>query len=67
MYDPSTTPEFTIDLLLDDIQLNAEIYVQLLANTLQDRSNLVTDENKPRIAAAINKVVEDILKVRDSM
>ena len=67
MYDPTTAPEFTIDLLIDDIEVNAEIYVELLANTLKDRQALVTDENKPRIAAAINKVVENILKVRDSM
>ena len=67
MYDPTTAPEFTIDLLIDDIEVNAEIYVELLANTLKDRQALVTDENKPRIVAAINKVVENILKVRDSM
>ena len=67
MYDPTTAPEFTIDLLIDDIEVNAEIYVELLANTLKDRQALVTGENKPRIVAAINKVVENILKVRDSM
>ena len=65
MYDPTTAPEFTIDLLIDDIEVNAEIYVELLANTLKDRQALVTDENKPRIVAAINKVVENIKKVRD--
>lgn len=67
MYDPTAITEFTIDFLLEDIEVNGQIYVELLANTLKDRENLVTDENKPRIVAAINKVVEDILKVRESM
>lgn len=67
MRDPTTTPEFTLDFLIEDIELNGQTYVELLDNTLKDREHLVTDENKPRIAAAINKVVDNILKVRDSM
>lgn len=67
MRDPTTTPEFTIDYLIEDIEINGQTYVELLANTLKDRSNLVTDKNKPRIAAAIDKVVENIKKVRDSI
>ena len=67
MYDPTSAPEFTIDLLVEDIELNGQIYVELLDSTLKDRSNLVTDENKPLIVAAINGVVENILKVRDSI
>lgn len=67
MRDPTTTPKFTLDFLIEDIELNGQTYVELLDNTLKDREQLVTDENKPRIAAAITKVVENILKVRDSM
>jgi hypothetical protein len=67
MYDPTTAPEFTIDLLIEDIELNGQTYVELSDNTLKDRSNLVTNENKPLILAAINKVVDGILKVRDSI
>lgn len=67
MYDPTTAPEFTIDLLIEDIELNGQTYVELLDNTLNDRSNLVTNKNKPAILAAINKVVDGILKVRDSI
>ena len=65
MRDPTTTPEFTIDFLIEDIELNGQTYVELLANTIADRKNLATDENKPLIVAAINKVVDGILKVRD--
>lgn len=65
MYDPSTVPEFTIDLLIDDIQINAKIYVDLLRNTLTDRSTLLTAENKPKIAEAITEhVIKEIEKVR---
>ena len=67
MRDPTTTPEFTIDFLIEDIELNGQTYVELLTNTIADRKNLVTDENKPLIVSAINKVVDEILKVRDSM
>ena len=67
MRDPTTTPVFTIDYLIEDIELNGQAYVELLASTLTDRQALMTDENKPRIVAAINKVVENILKVRDSI
>lgn len=67
MRDPTTTPEFTIDFLIEDIELNGQTYVELLASTIEERSNLATDENKPLIVAAINKVVDGILKVRDSM
>jgi hypothetical protein len=67
MRDPTTTPAFTIDFLIEDIELNGQTYVELLANTIADRKNLATDENKPLIVAAINKVVEGILKVRESI
>lgn len=67
MYDPTTAPEFTIDLLIEDIELNGQTYVELLTNTIADRKNLATDENKPLIVAAIDKVVDGILKVRDSI
>lgn len=66
MYDPTTVPEFTIELLIDDIQLNAKTYVDLLRNTLIDRSTLLTAENKPKIAEAITKyVIKEIEKVRE--
>lgn len=66
MYDPTTVPEFTLELLIDDIQLNAKTYVDLLRNTLTDRSTLLTAENKPKIAEAITKyVIKEIEKVRE--
>lgn len=66
LYDPTSVPEFTVDLLIEDIQLNAESYVQMLRNTLVDRSNLLTEKNKPIIAEAIERfVISEIKKVKE--
>ena len=66
MYDLSTVPEFTIDFLIEDIQANGKNYVNLLRNTLADRSSLLTEENKPRIAEAIETyVIAEIRKIKE--
>lgn len=66
MYDPSTVPEYTIDFLVEDIQANAESYIQMLKNTLMDRSVLLTEENRPVIAQAIQKyVLDEIKKIKE--
>lgn len=65
MYDASSVPEFTVDLLLEDIDANGMEYVSLLRNTLKDRSNLLTIENRPAIAEAIEKIIREIQKVKE--
>lgn len=66
MYDPSTVPEYTLDFLLEDIQVNAASYVQMLRNTLKDRSNLLTDKNRPVIAQTIQKyILDEIQKIKE--
>lgn len=66
LYDPTTVPEFTVEMLIEDIQVNAANYVQMLRNTLIDRCALLTDENRPAIAEAIEKdVIEKIRKVKE--
>lgn len=66
LYDPTTVPEFTLDFLIEDIQANAENYVQMLRNTLTDRSTLLTEENRPIIADAIEKyVIGEVKKVKE--
>lgn len=68
MYDRSTVPEYTVDSLVDDIQLCAGEFVQQIRNTLKDRNTVVTDENKPIITDAINKyIITEIAKVRDQL
>ena len=64
MMDASTVPEFTIDYLIEDIEANGMEYVSLLRNTLIDRSILLTTENKPSIAVAIEKIVSEIESVK---
>lgn len=65
MFDTSSIKEMTIDRLIDDITLNAEEYVRVLRNTLLDHSELLTPENKPIIASAIQThIINEILKLK---
>ena len=65
MYDVSSVPEFTLDFLLEDIDANGMEYVSLLRSTLIDRSTLLTEENKPSVANAIEKIINEIQKVKE--
>ena len=68
MRNVNTTPEFTIDDLLYDIRLNADIYFDLLRNSINDRPELLTDENKRKIEETIDTyVLEGIANVRRSI
>lgn len=65
MYNPDAMPEFTIDFLIEDIQMNGAVYVDLLRNTLTDRSTLLTPENRPQVAKAIQEIIDKIQKVKE--
>ena len=65
MYNPDAMPEFTIDFLIEDIQLNGAAYVDLLRSTLTDRSTLLTPENRPNVAKAIQEIIDKIQKVKE--
>lgn len=65
MYNPDAMPEFTIDFLIEDIQLNGAAYVDLLRSTLTDRSTLLTPENRPRVANSIQEIIDKIQKVKE--
>ena len=65
MYDTSTIQEATIETLLDDIVLNAAEYIRVLKNTLIDHSTLLTPENKPIVAKAIqDNIINEIVKLK---
>lgn len=65
MFDTSSIKEMTVERLVDDITLNAEEYVRVLRNTLLDHSELLTPENKPIIASAIQThIINEILKLK---
>jgi len=59
MIDTSNVREMTVEMLVDDIVLNAEEYVRSLRNVLTDHSTLLTDESRPIIAEAIQKHILD--------
>lgn len=65
MYNPEVTTEFTIDFLIEDIQINGGNYIDLLRNTLTERSTLLTKENKPRVAAEIQSIIDKIYKLKE--
>lgn len=65
MYNPNSVPEFTIDFLIEDIQINGGAYVDLLRSTLTDRSTLLTSENRPKVANAIQDIINKIQKVKE--
>lgn len=65
MYNPDAMPKFTIDFLIEDIQLNGAAYVDLLRSTLTDRSTLLTPENRPQVAKAIQEIIDKIQKVKE--
>ncbi len=66
MYDPSTIPEYTVDTMLDDIQLCASEFLVQIRSLLRERSTILTDENRPKIADAITHyIIDEIGKIRD--
>lgn len=65
MFDTSTIKEMTVERLVDDITLNAAEYIRILKNTLTDHSTLLTAENKPIVANAIQvHIIDEILKLK---
>lgn len=65
MFDTSSIKEMTVERLVDDITLNAAEYIRVLKNTLVDHSTLLTHENKPIIANAIQtNIIDEILKLK---
>lgn len=65
MFDTSSIKEMTVERLVDDITLNAAEYIRVLKNTLLDHSTLLTPENKPIIANAIQThIIDEILKLK---
>lgn len=66
MYNTDTVPEYTLEFLLEEISVNADAYISTLRNTLMDRHELLTPENRPAIAETIqNNIINQIEKVRD--
>ena len=57
MYDRFAVPEFTIDLLADDIRLSAEVFSGTIRQTLTELSYVLTEENKAVVIDTIERFV----------
>lgn len=64
MMDVSHIPTYTIDMLIESIELNGRDHVARLKSTLAERSDLLTAENRPLVADAIRKIAEQIEQIR---
>lgn len=62
--DEDSLPKYTVDDLCEEIKVNAETYVSMLRNTLTIRST-VLDADRPRVRNSIQKIIDDITKVRN--
>ncbi len=63
MYSPELKP-FTIEMLEGDIEINGQNYLDMLRNTLVERSTLLVGDNRPRVAAKIDYIISEIQKIR---
>lgn len=62
--DEDKLPEYTVDDLCDEIAVNAESYVAMLKNTLKIRSTVI-NADRDRVRDSIQKIIDDITKVRN--
>lgn len=62
--DEDSLPKYTVDDLCEEIKVNADTYVSMLRNTLTIRST-VLDADRPRVRNSIQKIIDDITKVRN--
>ena len=65
--DPDFTPVYTEEMLLEDFKLNGQTYVGLLRSMVEERAENITDENRPKIKAIIDDIIDEIRKVRESL
>lgn len=66
MYDASHVAEYTMDMLVEDIQINGKMVVDMLRGILTSHSTLLIAENKPLVGEAIEKYfIEEIKKVKE--
>ena len=63
MYSTEIKP-FTIEMLEGDIETNGQNYIEMLRSTLTDRSTLLVGDNRKRVAAKIDHIIEEIKKIR---
>lgn len=66
MHDASNVKEYTMDMLVEDIQINGKMAVDMLRSILTSHSTLLTVENRPAVGEAIEKYfIEEFKKVKE--
>lgn len=63
--DKSVSVEFTIEMLIESIQISGKEYVNILKNSLVENSVLLVDENRKLISDEITSIVIQIEKIKE--
>jgi hypothetical protein len=63
--DKSVSVEFTIEMLIESIQISGKEYVNILKNSLVENSVLLVDENRKLISDEITSIVTQIEKIKE--
>lgn len=58
---------YTLDILLNELEVNGAEYVRLLQNAVTDHPELMTEWNKPVIAETIQTIINNIINVKESI
>lgn len=58
---------YTLDLLIEDLEVNGENYTRLLQNTITDHPELITEWNKPVIVETMQTIIDKITKVKETL
>ena len=65
MCDPTRTTEYTIEMLVESIELNGNVYVDLLRNTIEERKALLdVEQNRGAVYRAITDIQNRIDEIR---
>lgn len=66
LHNPDGSPEFTIENLVDEIEINGEEYVHSLKHSIADRSTLLsTQKNRQMVLEALNGIKSQIEKLKE--
>ena len=64
--DPDASPEFTIDMLVEELSVNADEYVHALKNSIVTRSTLLsTPENREKVIKELNNIKAKIERLKE--
>lgn len=59
--------KYTLDILVNEMEVNGAEYVRLLQNSITEHEELMTDWNKPLIVETIDTIIKNIIEVKESI